>query len=281
MKLARFSHQGSTTWGFVEAASVLPVPADAPDLVGALTDGLLAELRARTGSPLSLSAVHLLAPIARPGQVICVGLNYFAHARESGLQVPAEPLLFMKSPGSITGPHEAIVLPAASTQVDWEAELAVVIGTATGPVDEAAALQHVGGYLVANDVSARDLQSADGQWVRAKSYRTFCPLGPWLTTADEIGDGSGRRITLAVNGVRKQDSNTSDLVADVARIVSYVSRVTDLEPGDVLLTGTPSGTGIGQQPPEFLADGDRVEVEIEGLGRLSNPVVNAEKGSSS
>jgi 2,4-diketo-3-deoxy-L-fuconate hydrolase len=281
MKLARFAHKSSPNdpqWGFVEDGSLHPAPADAPALVDAVTAGpsALAGLRERAGAQVALADVRLLAPVTAPGQVICVGLNYFAHARETGQQVPLEPLLFVKFPASITGPNDPIALPAASQQVDWEAELAVMIGSAvSGPVDEADALRYIGGFLIANDVSARDLQSRDGQWVRAKSYRTFCPLGPWLTTADEVGDGSGRRITLAVNGVTKQDSNTSDLVANVARIISYVSAVTDLAPGDLLLTGTPAGTGIGLKPQQFLQAGDVVDVSIEGLGSLSNPVITA------
>ena len=285
MRLARWQQQEDPNaekppaWGFVEGEAVWPVAADAPDLVTALARGPagLSALRAGAGAPIELASVRLLAPVTRPGKLICVGLNYYEHARESGLPVPAEPLLFMKSPGSIVGPHDPIVLPPESSQVDWEAELAVVIGSATGPVRPSEALACVGGYLVANDVSARDLQARDGQWIRAKSYRLFCPLGPWLTTADEGGDGSGRRITLDVNGVRKQDGTTSDLVADVAHIISYVSAITDLEPGDLVLTGTPAGTGIGMRPPQFLAAGDVVEVAIEGLGVLSNPVITSER----
>ena len=273
MRLGRYVSPTTEHWGFVADGAIRPAPVDAPPLLAALTGGDLDQLRTRAGAPLPLDTVRLTAPIPRPGKLVCVGLNYRAHALESGLPVPTEPLLFLKYPESVTGPRDPIELPPESRQVDWEVELAVVIGRPIERVSRAAALGAVVAFAVANDVSARDLQARDGQWVRAKSFRSFCPFGPWLTTADEVGDGSGLDITLAVNGVVKQHSTTSDLIADVARVVQYASDVAPLHPGDVILTGTPAGTGIGRQPAEFLVPGDVVEARISGLGELVNPVI--------
>jgi 2-keto-4-pentenoate hydratase/2-oxohepta-3-ene-1,7-dioic acid hydratase in catechol pathway len=273
MRLARFLDSATPHWGFVEDDRIHPVAPGSPSLVDALAGGAVGELRAAAGAPRPLDQVRLLAPIERPGKIVCVGLNYRAHAEESGLALPAEPLLFMKYPNAVTGPRDEIVLPPESDQVDWEVELALVIGARVERVDRTRALAAVAGFAVANDISARDLQASDGQWIRAKSFRTFCPLGPWITTADEVGDGSGLDISLSVNGVVKQHSNTSDLIADVAAIVRHASNVGALEPGDIVLTGTPAGTGVGQRPPEFLAAGDVVTARVEGLGELVNRVV--------
>ncbi len=276
MRIARFTHDGAIAWGFVEGEDVRPVPVGSPSLVDALTAGglsALGDLRAEAGGAIPLANVRLRAPIERPGMVLCVGLNYREHVIESGAVMPEAPLLFAKYPTAVSGPYDPIVLPPAVSQVDWEAELAVVIGTRAFEVEEGDALDHVAGYMVANDVSARDAQAADGQWVRAKSYTTFCPLGPWLTTVEEVGDGSGLDVTLRVNDQIMQHGNTADLVADVRRIVSYASKVAALEPGWVLLTGTPAGTGIGMTPPTFLSEGDVVHTSIAGLGSLTNRVV--------
>ena len=277
MKLARLIDGAETTWGFVEEPDIWLVPAGSPSLVAALASGpaALSLLRASSSSQRKLSDVRLLAPIENPSKLICVGLNYGEHARESGLAVPKEPMVFAKFPSSIVGPFDDIVLPTQSTQVDWEAELAIVIGRRAEHVEEDAALDYVGGYLVANDVSARDIQAGESQWVRAKSFTSFCPLGPWVTTIDEVGDASGLQVQLTVNGVMKQDGNTSDLVADVRRIVSFCSRISALEVGDIILTGTPAGTGVGMKPQQFLAEGDHVHTSIQGLGSLSNRVVGA------
>ena len=277
MKLARLIDGADTTWGFVEGLDVWLAPTGSPSLTSALAAGpdTLALLRASASNKRVLSDVRLMSPIENPSKIICIGLNYGEHARESGLTVPKEPMVFAKFPSSIVGPLDNIVLPVQSSQVDWEAELAIVVGRRAENVDENAALDYVGGYLIANDVSARDIQASDGQWVRAKSFTSFCPLGPWVTTRDEVGDGSGLKIQLRVNGVLKQDGNTSDLVADVRRIVSFCSRISALEAGDVILTGTPAGTGVGMKPQQFLAEGDHVETSIEGLGSLSNRVVTA------
>ena len=211
-------------------------------------------------------------PIERPSKIVCVGLNYRDHAAETGSQLPAAPLLFAKWPTSLIGPGEAIVLPGESVEVDYEAELGVVIGSPARHVAEADALEHVLGYLCLNDVSARDLQFSDGQWTRGKSPDTFCPVGPRLVPREEIPDPQALAIRAVVNGETLQDSSTAEMIFSVAQIISYVSRTTTLEPGDLIATGTPAGVGVARDPQVFLADGDEVTIEIEGLGALTNPV---------
>jgi 2,4-didehydro-3-deoxy-L-rhamnonate hydrolase len=211
--------------------------------------------------------------VSEPRKIICVGLNYHGHAAEQRLEPPAEPLLFGKFPNAVVGPGDAIVLPAESSHVDAEAELAVVIASRCHRVDRSDALDVVAGYTAANDVSARDLQFRDGQWLRAKSFDTFCPLLPSLVPPSELGDGSGLRIVQRLNGETLQESSTSDLIFNVPALVAYVSGVFTLEPGDVLLTGTPGGVGIFRDPKIALAPGDEVVVEIEQIGALVNPVV--------
>jgi 2-keto-4-pentenoate hydratase/2-oxohepta-3-ene-1,7-dioic acid hydratase in catechol pathway len=210
--------------------------------------------------------------IERPGKIVAIGLNYMDHVRESGAEAPKRPLVFAKFPTAIIGPNEPIKIPRSVTQrVDWEVELAVVIGeTARNvPVDEA--LGVIKGYTIGNDVSARDLQFADGQWVRAKSLDTFCPLGPELVQLD---DPQNLKLTTRVNGETMQDSNTAEMIFGVAELISYCSHSFTLEAGDVMLTGTPWGCGEFMEPKRSLKDGDVVECEIEGLGVLSNPVVD-------
>ena len=207
-----------------------------------------------------------------PEKVICVGLNYHDHALEQGADLPEEPLLFGKFASALIGPGDAIVLPPESSHVDAEAELVVVIGTDGRRVPESDALGLVAGYTVANDVTARDLQSKDGQWLRAKGFDTFCPLLPGVVPVSELGDGSGLRIVQRLNGDVLQDSSTSELIFGVPRLVAHASNVFTLRPGDLILTGTPAGVGIHREPPVALADGDVVEIEIEGIGVLQNPV---------
>jgi 2-keto-4-pentenoate hydratase/2-oxohepta-3-ene-1,7-dioic acid hydratase in catechol pathway len=211
-------------------------------------------------------------PIERPSKIVCVGLNYRDHAEETGSQLPAAPLLFAKWTTSLIGPGEPILLPSESSQVDYEAELGVVIGSPARHVSEADALEHVLGYLCLNDVSARDLQFSDGQWTRGKSPDTFCPVGPRLVPREEIPDPQALGIRAVVNGETLQDSSTAEMIFSVAQIISYVSRTTTLEPGDLIATGTPAGVGVARDPQVFLADGDEVTIEIEGLGALTNPV---------
>jgi 2-keto-4-pentenoate hydratase/2-oxohepta-3-ene-1,7-dioic acid hydratase in catechol pathway len=210
--------------------------------------------------------------IQRPGKIVAIGLNYMDHVRESGAEPPKRPLVFAKFPTSVIGPNEPIKIPRGVTQrVDWEVELAVVIGEQARNVSAGEALGCVQGYTIGNDVSARDLQFADGQWVRAKSLDTFCPLYPEVA---QVEDPQNLKLTTRVNGEVMQDSNTSEMIFGVAELISFCSHSFTLEPGDVILTGTPWGCGEFMDPKRSLQDGDVVECEIEGLGVLSNPVVD-------
>ena len=209
----------------------------------------------------------------RPEKIVCVGLNYHDHAAEQGVELPAEPLLFGKFANALCGPGDAIVLPPAAGHVDAEAELAVVVGAPARGVSADDALDVVAGYTCANDVSARDLQFRDGQWLRGKGFDTFCPVLPALASVDAVGDASGLRIVQRVNGEVLQDSNTSELIFDVRTLVAHASSVFTLEPGDLILTGTPAGVGVFRDPPVSLRPGDEVEVEIDGIGVLRNRVV--------
>jgi 2-keto-4-pentenoate hydratase/2-oxohepta-3-ene-1,7-dioic acid hydratase in catechol pathway len=207
-----------------------------------------------------------------PEKIVCVGLNYHDHAEEQGAELPAEPLLFAKLANSVCGPGDSILLPPESGHVDAEAELTIVIGAAGRRLGPDEALDAVAGYTVANDVSARDLQFRDGQWLRGKSFDTFCPILPHIVPVSELGEADGLRILQRVNGAVLQDSSTSKLIFGVRELVAHVSSVFTLQPGDVILTGTPAGVGIFRKPPLALADGDEVEIEIEGIGTLRNPV---------
>ena len=210
--------------------------------------------------------------IGRPGKIVCVGLNYLDHAQEGGMELPKAPLLFAKWPNTLIGDGEPIVLPPEATEVDYEAELGVVIGTKAKRVSEADALEYVEGYICVNDVSARDLQFGDGQWTRGKSVDTFCPVGPRLVPREEIADPQELGIRCIVNGEALQDSSTAQMIFSVAEIIAYVTRVITLEPGDLIATGTPAGVGVFRDPKVLLKDGDEVSIEIDGVGTLTNPV---------
>jgi len=221
-----------------------------------------------------LTAGRYATRMLKPGKIICIGRNYSEHAAETGDDVPPAPLIFGKFPSTIIGSGDAIVLPFEETHVDAEAELAVVIGKTVRRVPVENALEAVAGYICANDVSARTIQFGDGQWTRGKGFDTFCPIGPGEPVpVSVLGDGSGLRVIQRLNGVVLQDGNTDDLIFDVPYLVAYASNVFTLEPGDLILTGTPSGIGWAHDPKIALKDGDVVEVEIEGIGVLSNPVV--------
>jgi 2-keto-4-pentenoate hydratase/2-oxohepta-3-ene-1,7-dioic acid hydratase in catechol pathway len=211
-------------------------------------------------------------PIERPGKIVCVGLNYRDHAEEQGVELPTAPLLFAKWPTSLIGPGESIVIPPLVTKADYEAELGVVIGERVRGVSKENAFEAVAGYLCANDVSARDLQFGDGQWTRGKSPDTFCPVGPMIAR-DEISDPHALRIRAIVSGEVLQDSTTANLIFGVDEIVAYASQTSTLEPGDLILTGTPAGVGVFRDPQRLLQPGDEVTIEIEGLTPLTNPVV--------
>ena len=217
--------------------------------------------------------LRLGPPVARPGQVICVGKNYADHAAEFDTHVPAEPILFAKAPGSMIGSGDAIRMPPGSTQVDAEAELAVVIGRRAHRLTEAEAMQAVAGYTVLNDVTERSLQKSAGQWFLGKSCDTFCPVGPWLVTPDEVGDPQALRVCSRLNGQPLQDGHTRHMLFPLARLLAYLTRYLTLEPGDLIATGTPAGVGFARQPPVFLKPGDVIEVEVERIGVLRNPVV--------
>jgi 2,4-didehydro-3-deoxy-L-rhamnonate hydrolase len=211
-------------------------------------------------------------PIERPGKIVCVGLNYRDHAAESGMDLPTHPLLFSKWPSSLIGPGEEIVLPPISEEVDFEAELGVVIGGEARGVEVADALAVVAGYVCLNDVSARDVQMGDGQWTRGKSFDTFCPVGPKLVPAKEVPDPQSLRVRCLVNGEVMQDSTTAQMIFSVAEIIAFVSEAITLQPGDLIATGTPAGVGFARTPPVFLRDGDEVTVEVERVGSLTNLV---------
>ena len=213
-----------------------------------------------------------MPPIERPGKIVCVGLNYRDHAEEQGAELPSEPLLFAKWPSSVVGPGDAIVIPPNVTKVDYEAELGVVIGEQVKGVSKENAFEAVRGYVCANDVSARDLQFSDGQWTRGKSPDTFCPVGP-MTPRDEITDPHALGIRAIVSGEVLQDSTTANLIFGVDDVIVYVSRTTTLEPGDLVLTGTPAGVGVFRDPQRLLQPGDEVTIEIDGVGSLTNPVI--------
>lgn len=223
-----------------------------------------------------LDRVKLCAPIPRPGKIIGIGLNYIDHARETGVPIPTKPILFAKFSSSVTGPYDTIhVIPDVSQRVDYEAELGVVIGRAASRVSADEALNYVFGYTVINDVSARDIQKGaeyGNQWVRGKSFDTFCPMGPSITTRDEIDDVQNLSVRATLNQERLQDGNTRDMIFNVATLIAYISQGTTLEPGDVIATGTPNGVGDARKPPLYLKRGDVIEIEVGSLGKLINPV---------
>jgi len=220
------------------------------------------------------NTVRLGAPMARPSKIICVGLNYAKHAEESGMEPPKEPVLFFKACSAIVGPYDDIRLPKGSTKTDWEVELAIVVGKKASYVSESEALTHVAGYVLHNDVSERAFQiERSGQWAKGKSCDTFAPLGPYIATADEIKDPNNLRLWLKLNGKRVQDSSTSDFIFNIQQVISYISQFMTLLPGDIISTGTPSGVGLGFDPPTYLTPGDEVELGVEGLGVSKQKVV--------
>jgi 2-keto-4-pentenoate hydratase/2-oxohepta-3-ene-1,7-dioic acid hydratase in catechol pathway len=222
------------------------------------------------------ASVKLMAPIPRPPKVICVGLNYRDHAEESNMAIPERPTIFNKFPHTVIGPDDAVVLPRNSTQPDYEAEFACVIGRGGRHIPADRWQDHVFGYTNVNDVSARDFQLATTQWLMGKTFDTFCPMGPFLVTADEIADPHNLNIKMTVSGEVLQNSNTKHLIFRIPELIAYLSSVFTLEPGDVLSTGTPAGVGFARKPPRWLKAGDTMVVEVEGLGQLSNPVVAEE-----
>ena len=224
--------------------------------------------------PVINNDIRLAAPTARPSKIVCVGLNYAKHAEESGMAVPGEPVLFFKATSSIIGPHDNVILPRGSEKSDWEVELAVVISKKASYVTESTAMDYVAGYMVHNDISERAFQlEREGQWVKGKSCDTFAPLGPFMATKDEIADPHNLRLWLKLNGETLQDSNTSDFIFDIPKVVSYISEFMTLLPGDIISTGTPFGVGLGFNPPKYLKAGDVMELGIDGLGTSRQEVI--------
>ena len=223
--------------------------------------------------PLVGENTRLGAPICRPSKIVCVGLNYAKHAQESGMEVPSEPVLFFKASSAIIGPYDEVILPKNSKKSDWEVELAIVIGARASYVSEKNAMNHVAGYVLHNDISEREYQLERlGQWVKGKSCDTFAPLGPFVATKDEIKDPHNLHLWLKLNGKTMQNSNTSDLIFGIPKLVSYISQFMTLIPGDLISTGTPFGVGLGLNPEIYLKDGDQMELGIEGLGVASQKV---------
>jgi len=253
------------------------------DVDGALLasgmDGLRALVadRVAAGSVTTFGDERVGPPIARPHQILCIGLNYADHAAEAGQPVPEEPIVFTKAPNTLVGPDDDVHIPRTSTSTDWEVELGVVVGRRCRYLDDlAAARESIAGFVVVNDVSERDFQlHRGGQWVKGKSAQTFNPCGPWLATPDELGDTSGLGLWLDVNGRRRQTGSTASMIFDPVFLVHYLSQFMVLEPGDLINTGTPPGVGMGQSPPQYLVAGDVMELGIDGLGRQRQRVVDA------
>jgi 2-keto-4-pentenoate hydratase/2-oxohepta-3-ene-1,7-dioic acid hydratase in catechol pathway len=284
MKLVSYEHAGGVTSpGLLVGDRVIDLCAALPDLPRSvrsiLAAGQLGRLVEAAGSPIShpVADVRLRAPVADPGKVLGIGLNYRDHALESGMAIPSEPIVFAKFASSIVGPDDPILLPAVSEEVDYEAELVVVIGRRAVRVPEERALEYVAGYMPGNDVSARDwqLKKPGGQWLLGKSFESFAPVGPALVTRDEVPDPHALAIGLKLNGQTMQRSSTSQLIFRIEAIIAYLSRIFPLDPGDLIFTGTPPGVGFARKPPVFLKSGDVCEVTIERLGTLRNPCVTA------
>ena len=219
-----------------------------------------------------LSSVTLLAPVPRPPKLICVGLNYRDHAKESGMEIPAVPTIFNKFPNVVIGPGETVVLPKASAKPDYEAEFAFVIGKGGRHISADRWSEHVFGYTIVNDVSARDFQMQTTQWLMGKTFDTFAPMGPWIVTADEIADPHALDIRMTINGEVLQNSNTRELIFRIPELIAFLSSVVTLEPGDIVSTGTPAGVGFGHKPPRWLREGDECIVSVESIGELRNPI---------
>jgi 2,4-diketo-3-deoxy-L-fuconate hydrolase len=278
MKLLRYGPAGH------EKPGILDRDGKIRDLSGVVTD-----IDGETLSPASLDRLRRLdlstlprapdgvrigACVGNVSKVLAIGLNYRKHAEEAGMPIPSEPIFFLKATSSICGPNDDVIIPKGSQKTDYEVELAIVIGTTARYVDIKDAKKHIAGYCVVNDVSEREYQmERGGQWTKGKSCDTFCPLGPWLVTADELQDAGKLQVTTEVNGERRQDSNTADLIFGIEHIVSYCSQFMTLNPGDVIPTGTPSGVAMGFKPPKFLKAGDRMRIAVEGLGEQNSRLV--------
>lgn len=277
MKLLRYGDKGAEKPGLLTSdGHIRDLSGVVADISGDVlsSDGLARIAGLDHGTlPVVGGAPRLGACVSCIGKIICVGLNYTDHAAESGMEVPTEPVIFYKATSSLVGPDDDVLIPRGSEKTDWEVELGVVIGTRASYVSEQDALDHVAGYCVINDLSERDFQlNRGGGWLKGKGCDTFCPLGPWLVTTDEVSDPHSLKMTLSVNGHRYQDGSTATMIYKVPYLVSYISQFMTLEPGDVISTGTPAGVGLGQNPPVFLKAGDVMTLEIEGLGSQTQTV---------
>lgn len=278
MKLVRYGAKGAEKPGLVDANGQLrdlsaEVEDFRPELMTLELSARLAQLDPASLPPVE-GAPRLGSAVARTGHFIAIGLNYADHAAESGMPIPEEPVIFSKAPSSLCGPNDDVIVPKGSQKLDWEVELAFVIGKRASYVSEADALSHVFGYAICNDVSERFWQiEGTGQWIKGKSAETFGPLGPWLVTPDEVGDPQNLDMWLDVNGQRMQTGNSKTMIFGVAHLISYLSGKMVLEPGDVVTTGTPPGVGLGMKPPVFLKPGDVMELSIEKLGAQRQKVV--------
>ena len=277
MKLVSFSVAGSKVHPgalIEEAATVVDLTAGGyPDTLSAIATGFTSIDTPGAYPGHKLASVRLHAPLTNPPRIFAIGLNYRDHARESKMELPAAPVVFFKMQTAIIGPGEAIVLPRNSKEPDYEAELAFVIGRGGYRIPASQWREHVYGYTIINDVSARDVQRSTSQWSLAKSFPTFCPMGPAITPLDAVADPHKLNISLDINGEVLQNSNTSELVFTIPALIEYISSITPLLPGDIVSTGTPSGVGMGRSPKRWLKSGDTVTVHIEDLGSLANPVV--------
>ena len=283
MKLLRFGPKGAERPGLLDSADgIRDLSQVVRDIDEATLANELPRLRALNvhSLPVVDASVRIAAPIARAGKVVCIGLNYADHARETGQAIPAEPVIFLKAASSIVGPNDDVVLPPGAQKGDWEVELGVVIAREARYVAVENALEYVAGVCVINDVSERSYQlERGGQWDKGKGCDTFCPIGPYLVTLDEAGDLRGLRLWCKVNGISVQDGNTANMVFDVPHLVHYVSQFMSLQPGDVISTGTPPGVGMGMKPPQWLKENDVIELGIEGLGVQRQRVVRYGAGS--
>ena len=276
MKLLRYGARGHEQPGVLDSeGQIRSLAGIIPDIDGALLARLPAALAGIDVAALPVVAddMRIAEPVGRVGKFICIGLNYIDHANEAGMPVPTEPIIFMKATSSIIGPNDDVLLPPTSVKSDWEVELGVVIGREARYVSKEAAMDHVAGLVLVNDLSEREYQlERGGQWDKGKGCDTFGPFGPWLVTLDEVADIDNLDLWLDLNGQRVQTGSTDKLIFDVPTVVSYVSQFMSLQPGDIISTGTPPGVGMGMKPPLFLKDGDVMELGIAGLGRQRQQV---------
>ncbi|MFT8243085.1 fumarylacetoacetate hydrolase family protein [Roseomonas sp. BN140053] len=276
MRIVAFRSGGEHRFGLCRGDEVREIAGEAGRSTAALFAALAAGEPPTAGEARPLSAVELLMPVPNPGKVICIGLNYVDHAKEGGNPIPDYPAVFLRVNSSLVGPDQPILRPAASDKLDYEAELAIIIGSTARAVSEDAALAHVGAYSCFNDGSLRDYQRKSAQWTMGKNFDATGAFGPWMVTPEELPPGAAPlRITTTLNGQVLQDGNTGNMIFSVAKTVAILSEVMTLEPGDVIITGTPAGVGYPRKPPIFMRPGDVCEVEVEGIGVLRSPIADA------